>query len=1168
MKKIALVLMFVLVIQYIYAQNAGHLVDIAPNVNTDFSPAEILSPWETIFIYPTVDTAISTGVETDGQHYYVCGWSVPYFQKYDMQGNLIELFTVPGINSMRDMAYDGQYFYGGPGLGGNTLHVVDLDNKVLVESWMLPFNVRAIAYNDDLDVFYANDWYSDIMLIGSDGSILDTIPLGVPRNYYGFAYDNWSDGGPYLWGFSHDGPSTATLVQLELPSCEETGFIMDLGYLGATGGYWAGGLFTYPDTANDRVIIGGVAQNESFFGLELGLGLPPPVSGYAVSYLHSHLYDSTDVLLNWAPARYYLINEYFDNPMCPPFGWEEETYNGQGSGWDGMVPNYVYWPIPEIDSRFAIAYEDLMSNQRCCDYLISPEIELNSQYDYYLSFESYYDGSNNHSGYVKYSLDDGQNWILLHTMVPDSGEWVKIKLDLTPIPNDLPVKIAFHSDDNWGDGSGWAINNVMVYTEDIPVSILGYDVYRDGLKVNSSLIVDTSYIDVGLSGGTHEYYISAVYQDGSMNSGDIEIFVPHYPPPPPSPDCNPPQNLQANVIYPLDNGDILLEWNSPEMTVTKDNAWDVQFIYPLAGEDEAGFTCDGNYFYTTYLKDSDFGQYDLQGNYLYNAPMFTPGARNLEYVPLTENTYVTFERYFGTEIIKLPGGQWQGNFPGAGGEFAIAYNEDLDAFYINNNSSDILLIDRQTGNFISSFICRTHGNYYDFAYDKWSEGGPYLWGFSADGPNGCTLVQISLPDGLETGFTYDASWLSPSGNAVPGGLFIMEDLIPGTVSLCGLIQGEVMFGLELGPAEWDFYLGGYNIYMDNNLHNPQLVTDTIYTIQNPGPGTYNFEVSAVYVDSIGDVLCESDKDGPVEVSIVSDVFIIGGNVIAGAYKLDEGEVNLYRFEGDEIEDQFTTNVDELAYYLFPDMTEGYYMMHAKPGIVSSFADSYVPTYHGGQIHWEEVTPAYINENSYTNDINLVEMAILSSGEGFIGGNIYDQLTDNEIPLQGAQVMLLNTENECIAIDYSNSNGEFSFNDLAFDTYKLLVEIAGVSMNPIIIILSSSEPEESDINLYVISGEIVMGIDDEFPDWIDYISEIYPNPAKHGASINIRLNKPSSLKLSIFNTSGQVMQEELYELDQGQSLMNINLQNLSSGVFYVYFRFSEGFTLTRKLLILE
>ena len=196
------------------------------------------------------------------------------------------------------------------------------------------------------------------------------------------------------------------------------------------------------------------------------------------------------------------------------------------------------------------------------------------------------------------------------------------------------------------------------------------------------------------------------------------------------------------------------------------------------------------------------------------------------------------------------------------------------------------------------------------------------------------------------------------------------------------------------------------------------------------------------------------------------------------------------------------------------------------------------------------------------------MAQLNAGDGLISGNIYEEPTDYEISLQNVLVMLLNTEDECVALDYSNSYGEFLFSSLAFDTYKLLVEIIGISMDPIIITLSSSEPEKSDINLYVIDDLVVFGIDDGLPYWIDYISEIYPNPAKHGASINIRLNKPSSLSLRINNNFGQAIQENSYELNQGDNLLIIDLQTLSSGVFYVSFEFSDRYRLTKKLLVLK
>ncbi|MEA3477378.1 MAG: T9SS type A sorting domain-containing protein, partial [Bacteroidota bacterium] len=373
----------------------------------------------------------------------------------------------------------------------------------------------------------------------------------------------------------------------------------------------------------------------------------------------------------------------------------------------------------------------------------------------------------------------------------------------------------------------------------------------------------------------------------------------------------------------------------------------------------------------------------------------------------------------------------------------------------------------------------------------------------------------------------------------------------------------VMFGLELGPAEWDFYLGGYNIYMDNNLHNTQLITDTNYMIEDPGPGTYNFEVSAVYVDSVGDVLCESDKDGPVEVSIVSDVFIIGGNVIAGAYKLDAGEVNLYRFEGSDIEEQYTTELINPGYFFFPEMVPGYYVIHAMPDQNSSFSDSYAPTYKGGEIHWEDITPEFIDVNSYNNDINLVEIIGMETGSGSISGNIYD--FEMEIPLANVLVLLLNTENECVAVDYSNNNGEYSFNELGFGRYKLLVEIIGKSMDPIIIILTNTEPSASGISLNVMSGEIVMGIDDGLPPWIDFISEVYPNPARDNATIKLHLKEPSDLELNIYNISGQIVQQGIRKLRPGYNILNMDLQDLNNGVFYLNLELGDRFTLTRKLI---
>lgn len=79
------------------------------------------------------------GVVYDGENIYTSAWGksstvLSMFYKYDMDGNLIEEFDVPGItnsdNYLRDMTFDGQYVYGCDAHSG-TIWCYDLRNKAL-----------------------------------------------------------------------------------------------------------------------------------------------------------------------------------------------------------------------------------------------------------------------------------------------------------------------------------------------------------------------------------------------------------------------------------------------------------------------------------------------------------------------------------------------------------------------------------------------------------------------------------------------------------------------------------------------------------------------------------------------------------------------------------------------------------------------------------------------------------------------------------------------------------------------------------------------------------------------------------------------------------------------------------------------------------------------------
>ncbi|NOR46329.1 MAG: hypothetical protein GQ534_12145 [Candidatus Delongbacteria bacterium] len=250
-----------------------------PNPNIDRSQAEShesgipfekatapKAAWDQQFAY---DVSTSSGVsglagcESDGNFIYSTSWSSADLAKFGMDGTYIETFTIAGVTGLRDLAYDGQYFYGGA--AANDIYEMDFTSKTLVSTITSPVAVRAIAYDDANDGFWVNNWAEDMTLVGRDGSTIDTM-TGIP-SCYGAAYDNWSAGGPYLWinkGTDAASGATATLEQFNIATGATTGFIFEISAFEV-----AGGSFVQPNIILGTVTIVSLAQGEALYGYEL-----------------------------------------------------------------------------------------------------------------------------------------------------------------------------------------------------------------------------------------------------------------------------------------------------------------------------------------------------------------------------------------------------------------------------------------------------------------------------------------------------------------------------------------------------------------------------------------------------------------------------------------------------------------------------------------------------------------------------------------------------------------------------------------------------------------------------------------------------------------------------------------------------------------------------------
>nr|NQU91948.1 hypothetical protein [Bacteroidota bacterium] len=219
------------------------------------------------FEYPCAVADGEAGIETDGNYIYTSKWNGDLFYRYDLIGTYIGEFQVPGAANVRDMAYDGTYFYGAA--ANTSLFEMDFDSQTLISTISAAVATRAIAYDDGEDGFWANNWSDSPTLYDRSGAVLNSFNINGDESFYGFAYmDN--DIGTALWGYSQTG-NMNTLKRYSLPDGTwESDFDMTtILSMPVPGTDIAGGLFMSWDFFPCTWTLGGVVQNVCLWGIEI-----------------------------------------------------------------------------------------------------------------------------------------------------------------------------------------------------------------------------------------------------------------------------------------------------------------------------------------------------------------------------------------------------------------------------------------------------------------------------------------------------------------------------------------------------------------------------------------------------------------------------------------------------------------------------------------------------------------------------------------------------------------------------------------------------------------------------------------------------------------------------------------------------------------------------------
>ena len=288
----------------------------------------------------TINLSNGTGAEFDGTYFYVTTGGSNLINKYDTSGNFVETFSISGITSLGDITYDGTYMYGGRGT--NYINQMDFTTHTVVSTISVPVTVRYIAYDEINDAFWITNWPDPISLVTRSGVILETIFTNFGF-ITGLAYDNVSQGGPYLWVFDagNQGPGPQMICQLNISSGSLTGVSHDvlsdvgIGQPNAT----AGGLFSTSEFIQNTFSLGGILVGSPtiLFAYELVNPTPVELISFTADY-----YDGK-VNLSWTTATE-INNKGFEIERATPGQmWERIGFvEGNGTTTNPHTYNFSY----------------------------------------------------------------------------------------------------------------------------------------------------------------------------------------------------------------------------------------------------------------------------------------------------------------------------------------------------------------------------------------------------------------------------------------------------------------------------------------------------------------------------------------------------------------------------------------------------------------------------------------------------------------------------------------------------------------------------------------------------------------------------------------------------------------------------------------------------------
>lgn len=336
--------------------------------------------------------------------------------------------------------------------------------------------------------------------------------------------------------------------------------------------------------------------------------------------------------------------------------------------------------------------------------------------------------------------------------------------------------------------------------------------------------------------------------------------------------------------------------------------------------------------------------------------------------------------------------------------------------------------------------------------------------------------------------------------------------------------------------------------------------DGIAALGNPITHTYtNPGVYFVSLTTWDDNQCSAISGQNVVIGDSIAFNQVYGQVFEGNWPMNNGFVMIFSMESDTNYFPYfnVAQVDSMGVYVFPFVPNGAFNLFAIP----TDGNGYMPTYYESTLFWEEATAVVPGETSNPYNISLVNISEpLNPGNGSIFGQI------NQAGLRAdfighIVVFLTNADHQPIGFTEVASDGSFQFTGLAYGTYYIKPELAGVTSNYLRVDITEGNSEMV-MNL-TFSGNSFLGTSENNSETVT--GNIFPNPVNETASIEISSKSASSCKVMLFDLSGRMILAQNYATSVGKTSIHIPVNTLQSGMYMMKIQYNDGTATSRKFI---